>query len=478
MDDNFWKRRKSLASEIEKCYESFGTLIHIPRGMYISDLKRFIFEIEIMPGTKAQNVYSCASDVQMALNLPVFYPYPDGIAIRLVVSEVDIKENRLLKILAGSEFLGSKMKIPLAIGYDPMGKEYIEDLAELQHLIVTGPSGTGKSVALQCIVLSIITRCSIKDVRLIMYDIGANSLELFEEVRHLYTPIVKDVENGCAVLRALVNEMDKRVDIGERECKKLPFLVCIIDEFDDTIASIEDQKMAKKFVNYLNSIIRRGRKAKVILILASHDAKEEKGKVNINGIIPRIAFQCANHHKSSTALGVTGAENLPKDGALLFKSRGGLTPIRLQGSYITESEIREILGNLTADYEDIDMLEIEQSNRMSDVLINNVITDESNQKELAEIIFWILQFFTCSAEGIKREFKMGNRVKKIIKILEQMNIVGELKGNSPREVLPQSVDDIPKEVQEFMEKNGFSIKEIAERISGRSITTLFPNGIK
>lgn len=458
--NHFSKKAKRLKRKIEQCYQSLGVNVNITEVQIIPVLQRFIFRIELLPGTRVQKIFNHAEDIQAALRLHLFYPFRAGTSILIAISEFDVKENRLLKILGSSKFTNSKMQIPIALGYDLMGGMYITDLAKLVHLLVIGPSGTGKSVALRCIVLSIIVRCPVNFARLILFDIGAYSLSVFENVKHLYYPIVKDIETGIVVLESLIAEMERRIVLGENECQSLPFLVCMIDEFDDTIASIENKEESKRFANSINSIIRRGRKVKVILILASHDPTlKNVNNININGIVPRVAFKCAKHHNSLTALGVTGAENLSGEGAILFKSQDKSTPVMLQGSFVTFEEIEKIMTNAPEGYDNIDMLEIKASQIRDDCIFNNIVID-SKKKELADILFWVLCQKTTSALQVQNHFHIGKRATEIMDVLYGMNIVTEQFSKQPREVIPECIGDLSHEALGLLEQHGYGVEQI------------------
>lgn len=448
-----FNRAKGWGHTIKNCYQCLGVNVNVTGVNIISSLLRYIFTVELLPGTRVQTIFTHAKDVQAALGLHLFYPYREGTSIRIAVSEFDIKENRLLKILRSPAFSESKMQIPLALGYDLMGNMYLADLAKLLHLLVVGPSGTGKSIALQCIIMSIIVGCSTNSVRLVLFDIGANSLSVFENIVHLCHPIVKDTETGIVVLESLVAEIDRRCDLNINQCNNLPFLTCVIDEFDDTIASIRDKEDAKRFTDAINTIIRRGRKAKVILILASHDPTLKNAKVNINGIIPRMVFQCAKHQNSSTALGVTGAENLPGEGAMLFKAQSGV-PVPLQGSYITSAEIERILDTAPTCYDDCDVLEIREPETVENGIVLDNTANEKCNKELAHIVLWVLGQETISIRRIQQNFKIGNRATEIMDKLYQWEIVEDKFSNQPRKVLPRSIEAISTESVEFLMKNG------------------------
>ena len=448
-----------LVYQVKKAYQSFGVNIDISKMHLVPALQRFIFLVDILPGTRLQGVFTHAKDVQSILRFFLFYPFRKGTYVLLAVSEVDIKENSLIKILQTFKFLDCDMQIPLALGYDILGSAYIVDLARLFHLLVVGPSGTGKSMALQCMIMSIVVKCPVKHVRLILFDIGANSLQLFEDLRHLYHPLVKDIETGIIVLEALVAEMDKRIMLGEDEREKLPFIICIIDEYDDTIASIDGKEKCQKFIAALNSIIRRGRKAKVVLILASHDPSLKNAKVNISGIVPRIAFKCANHYSSSTALGVTGAENLSGGGTMLFRSQDESTPKLLQGSFITETEIKNVLINRPDENTAVDMLDIKYTEPIESVRPDEITMEKSN-RELAEILLWVLGQKKVSILQIQQKFHIGKRASEIVNILYNMGIITEKFSNQPRKVIPNSTDDLNREIICFLERFNYDLEEI------------------
>jgi S-DNA-T family DNA segregation ATPase FtsK/SpoIIIE len=463
------KAAKGLGRILEESFQGYNAGIEILECQVIPDLLRYIFTVRPANGILEQRIFDRAKSIKCRLGLPLLYPYMEGDTIRIVVSEHDLKENRLLKILRSKQFSESIMKIPLALGYNPMGDMHIADLAKLLHLMIIGPSGTGKSVAMQCIILSIITRCPANSVKLLLFDIGGNSLSHFSNIVHLHHPIVKDVELGIRVLESLGDEMERRIALGENECQCLPFLVCMMDEFDDTISSIDDKKASDRFIAAMNSLILRGRKAKIILILVSHDPTLKNVKIKVNGIVPRIAFQCANHQNSSTALGVTGADKLPGEGAMLFKSQAGIT--HLQGAYVTPEEIEGILSNPPVDCDDGDKLQIRESSGAttdddgnSDAFLGHVKKDK---KELADAVLWVLGRDKVSIRQLQQKFQMGNRAASIIDELHRMNIVAAKFANQPRAVIPVTFEDLSPNVIAILSRHDYTEEQIKEAFADR-----------
>lgn len=449
--------------KIESYYGAFGVRINLTMVQIHDECHRLIYKVRMLPGVKSKAIYDYAKDIKLALELPFFIPYEEDGAIFIAVSEEEIVENSLLKIISSNQFKDAEMEIPLAIGYNYLGKKYITDLAKLIHLVIAGPSGTGKSMALKCAIISMITRCGVEKLRLILFDIGGNSLTFFKDVKHLYHPIVKDYRTGLQVLEALVAEIDSRALVSEDRCKMLPYLVCIIDEFDDTIANICDKSEKDRFQSLLRNIVNRGRKAKVIVIITSLDPNQNRADININGIGSRITFQYLKHQKSMNAIGMPGAENLSGDGALIFRPKGKNELITLQGSYIDDDELMNLLEDAPEGCENLPMLEIcEQSGDFFEE--PEIVYDESKNKELAKIVLYTLGNETMSSNKLQKTFRVGaNHANGMIDSLYKMGLVVEKYANQPRKVLPQCIEDLSEEVIGFLEKHGYS-KEQLENI--------------
>lgn len=450
---------EKVAKAIEKAYRGFKVGIKICGVKTGSDEHSFIFLVKFRKGTRYRSIVKYAEDVRKSAGFATLIPFEDPSGVCLAVSTKRSTANELMNILNDPQFLSTHMDIPIALGYDILGGKRFIDLRQLVHLLVIGASGFGKSVALQCMVISIIAGCSVEKVRLILFDVGANSLSQFEGVQHLFHPIVKDTETGIDVLETLVAEIDERMAQKTGEINHLPYLVCIIDEFDDMIASV-DKKVALRYSNAINSIIRRGRKAKVILVLASHTPTVKTTQIAINGIMSRITFKCQNAKESYTALGETGAELLVAPGEMLFKAKDGGRAVMLRGTYVTDEEIEVFLGEQQTFDENLDMLKIRKSEDIEDIYIRDYAKGIEAKKELADIIYWVLGYKTTSMNKIREKFNMSNRVTDIMKILETLHIVTEQFSKQPREVIPVCVDDLQPETVELLEENGYGLEQI------------------
>lgn len=462
---------ENVAKTIEKAYKGFKVGIRIIGVKIGSDGYSFIFLIKFSKGTRFKSIVKYAEDVRISAGFATLIPFEDSSGVCLAVSTQRSTANGLRDILHDPQFLNACMDIPIAIGYDILGGKKFVDLRRLVHLLVIGASGLGKSVALQCLVLSIISRCSVDQARLILFDIGANSLSQFEGVQHLFYPIVKDTETGINVLEALVTKLDGRMAMVKEEINSLPYLICVIDEFDDMINSV-DKKVALRYTTAINSIIRRGRKAKIILVLASHTPTVKTTQIAINGIMSRITFKCQNAKESYTALGETGAELLAAPGEMMFKAKDGGKAVMLRGAYVTEEEIESLLEEMPKQDADIDMLVINEPGAIGDIYIEDSANDNEAKKELADIIYWVLGHNTMSMVKIRERFNMSNRVTDIMKTLEALHIVTEQFSKQPRKVIPTCIEELSFETICLLEHYGYTtehIRKIFEAKGGENL---------
>jgi len=291
-------------------------------------------------------------------------------------------------------------------------------------------------------------------------------LSAFRDVLHLHHPIVKDVATGITVLESLVAEMERRYELGEEVCQRLPFLICIIDEFDDTIANIVNKDDAKKFTAALDSLIRRARKAKIVLVLASHHPTIKTTGINVNGIDSRIAFRVLKHQNSSTSIGVAGADKLPGNGAMIFKTPGKTE--HLQGAWVTKEEVVQILSTKPEGFGDIETLKIVEPEMLrfppaeEEAVVLNAAMDKAN-KELAHIAFGVLGMKKVSANMLQKEARMGKRANDVIDMLHKMGLVSEKFSNQPRSVAPKCYEDLSPETVAFFEHHGYTTEQIQDK---------------
>lgn len=463
-----------LASLAEQHYQCHGINIRLRLHSYLRDYQHFIFRVVPMPGTKIDGVFERAADIQAALQIHLFQPFRDGVLIFLAVSQLSVRENSLRKMLTSPAFRNSKATLPIALGYDLMGRMVFADLEKMPHAMYAGATRSGKSVGLLCLAISLVCKHPVSEVNLIIFDIGANTLEVLENVPHLSHPIVKDRDPGIHVIQSLMDEMERRIALSGSALCDLPAIICIIDEYISFIDSIDNKQKREKVVNNISNLLRRGRKAKVHMVLATQNPKNKAMGVDLDNITSRMAFKVARFQTSIAILNCAGAEKLPGNGALLYQSVEYPEPIYIQGAYMPEIEIEQLVTRINGIAQSpankfvIPEAATSDYDAVPDALPGAVQPDSEEEEEFVNIVLWTLEHNAISVEKLKRRFSMGNRANRIMDKLCEAGLVSTKFSNQPRSVLPHSVEDIPDAVMNLLTRGGIPSEEVAMAFSRRS----------
>ena len=473
---------EKYVKNIIKYYQSYSVSIGISDAEFKNG--KYVFSVKLMPGTDGKLINRHADDVRRLLELEFFTTYIDNSTIKIVASEKPLKENSLIKILESPEFRESKMEIPYAVGYDIMGEMVIADIVKFPHLLIGGASGSGKSSALHSLVMSIVYKQPPSKVKLLILDFGASGLNMFNQVPHMLTPVVTEIEKGWQCILILREIMEDRLKIlnsidprdRNSQFKKWPFIICIIDEFPNFIMELSAGKNNKMSYMLLMDLLARARKVKIYLVLAAQDASRGNISIKNTNIRAGIAFQCTTWRESKDIIGVPGAENLFGEGSLYFKCPELEGIKRAQGSYMSPEEIMDTLNNMEFDYDDTEwqydaldfelktLAEINSIESGSDGLI----LEDTPEKKLAEIIMWTLKQDEISNKKIMDEYGMGYvKANVFLKDLETFKLVTKLKKGSkrPRNVIPKRMEDIPVNVKDYLKEYGYTESDIKEALN-------------
>jgi S-DNA-T family DNA segregation ATPase FtsK/SpoIIIE len=310
-------------------------------------------------------------------------------------------------------------------------------------------------------------------VNFIIFDIGATSLSGFEGIPHLSYPIIKDEREGIYVLNFLVEEMERRIDLKVEQLLEEPAIVCVIDEFVSLISNINDKKLSENYKTALNNILRRGRKAKIHLILATQNPTAEEMKIDIGNATTRVAFKLASPQTAYSFIGDTGATKLPGKGAMLFRDSTSVTPVRMQGGYISKEDAMQLLSHIKdSNQDDSVVFRIPKYNHSKNVL-NEAMESlpqkaENRDSEFVKIALWCLANNNVSSHKLQKTFSIGNRANRFIDRLTAMKIVSEKNSHLPRAVLPTSVEELSEEARMFFRANNIEDEAITEAIGKRS----------
>ena len=466
---------KKTMKKIKKCFFSYGVAIKLKVAEVVGDGERVIFGAMLKPGTREQAFFNRAGDVQTALRLPLFHAFKEGLFLYLAVAKQAVTENSLMKIFENPLFRNSNAVLPLAVGYDVRGNPRVIDLVKLVHLLVAGSTGSGKTIALICLVLSLIVKQSVNKVNLILMDINANCFEAFRHIPHLSHPIIRSIDAGVHVILNLVKEMDRRYTLPSSEWKHLPRIVFVGDEYVSFIANISDSGIRNLVIAAITNILRNGRKVGMHIVLATQDPTKDSMKVDLGNVTARMAFACAKYHNSIAILGCKGAEQLPGKGAMLFKSPEHPDPVYLQGAYMEESEVKRIVDIVNARNHDfgnkfvIPELDAStpQTPQEAPVALEYIIPNED--RKLADIIMWTLGRETVAAQPIQQRFRMDKRANDFLDRMYQMGIVVKKFASQPRRVVPKCFEELSTETVELLNRNGYTDNQIRE-IFGESVS--------
>lgn len=461
---------KKIAHKIEDHYSYHGVHIKLQLLSVTNSGERFVFRVRLKPGTKVSLFFERASDIQIALHMQLFQPFRDGLNLCLAVSKNSDMQNSLMRMLKSRIFYRSRDWLPIAIGYNLRQEMIFVDLAKTPHVMYAGSTNSGKSMGLICLILSLLVKQPVRNVNLIIFDVGANTLGVFSDIPYLSYPIVKDYETGIYVIKKLVEEMEKRIKLCQDQLRNLPAVVCVIDEYVSFINNISDKQQSKMIANDISNLIRRGRHAKMHLAISTQDPILKNMKVDVGNITTRMAFRCAKFQNSIAILGESGAEKLSGKGALLLKANDYPEPIYIQGAFISSDMLVQLVDNVKEREHDLDNKFLIPELDISELPMR--ICEDGNQicnkdKKIAQIIIWVLGRNKISANQIKNHFSMGNKAYNIVEQLCEMGLVAEKFANQQRRVLPQSLEGVPDKVREFLRRHGYTEDMVAEAIGNR-----------
>lgn len=476
---NMKKRARKIAQWIEHHYFCHGIKVKLRLCRCLKDWQRLLFQVRLMPGTRVDGIFDRASDIKAALQIPLFQPFKDGVQIFLAVSQEPVRENSLGKMLTSQKFYSSKAKLPLALGYDLMGRMVFADLEKMPHAMYAGATRSGKSFGLICLILSLIFKHPVSEVNLVIFDIGANTLDVFDSIPYLSCPIVKDKDEGIHVIQSLAEEMERRINLSSSELCDCPAIVCVMDEYPSFMNSIDSGEPRQKVADNISNLLRRGRKAKIHMVLATQDPKNKTMGVEIGNITSRMAFKVARYQTSIAILNCAGAEKLPGNGAMLYWSEEYPEPLYIQGAYMPVDAVERLVGRIVrineANQPFGNKFVIPETDRVdfftpSDALPETVQADSRAEQNFANIILWTLEQNEISVEKIKRQFSMGNRANGIMDKLCEAGLVSGKFSNQPRKVLPLSVEDIPDAIMGLLTRYGYTIEDVAVALNKRNPT--------
>lgn len=417
------------------------------------------YELEPSPGVKISKIVSLHDNLSLSLASPgirIEAPIPGKSAIGIEVPNKVKDSVHLREIIESDAFENLDSSVPLTLGKDISGNAIVSSIDKMPHLLIAGATGSGKSVCINGILMGILYKSAPEDVRLILIDPKVVELGIYNGIPHLLIPVVTDPKKAAFALAWAVDEMEKRykafAETGVRDVsgynekmkvageKTMPKIVIVVDELSDLM-----MVAAKEVEDYITRLAQMARAAGIHLILATQRPSVDVITGTIKANIPsRIAFSVSSSIDSRTILDMSGAEKLLGKGDMLFYPSSFPKPKRLQGAFVSDQEVENVLAFVKKHTDDAEYDE-EALNTM-EKKVQKSFTDEDPL--LYDAVDIILTQEQASISFIQRKLKIGYaRAARIVDQIEEMGIVGPNEGTKPRKLL------MTKEQIENMKEN-------------------------
>ena len=434
------------------------------------------------PGTKASKITSLSKDLARSLSVPsvrVVEVIPGKSVVGLEIPNKHRALVRLRDILSSEQYLTSSTPLTLALGKDIAGVPVVTDLSRMPHLLVAGTTGSGKSVGINVMLLSILFKVTPDEVRLILIDPKMLELSIYDGIPHLLTPVVTDMKDAANVLNWCVFEMERRyklmANLGVRNLlsfnhkvqtaanlgnpishpfynpnvsidfqnkqylEKLPYIIVMIDEFADMMMVV-----GKKVEEQIARIAQKARAAGIHMILATQRPSVDVITGLIKANIPtRIAFQVSSRIDSRTILDQQGAEQLLGHGDLLYLPPGSGIPVRIHGAFVSDDEVHKVVAALKATSPEApnnNFINMEQIQNLPEITTSGSNCSEEDPL-YDEAVAIVTSSRKASISYLQRRLKIGfNRAANLIEEMQNQGVVSQVQNNGIREVLAPAGD--------------------------------------
>lgn len=436
------------AALIESTLASFGVrakVVHYSVGPTVTR-----FELKPEMGVRVSKIEGLSNELAMALeatHIRIEAPIPGKSAVGIEIPNTKAASVPLHDVLASDAFQHGKGHILVALGKDITGKTVVTDLAKAPHLLIAGSTGSGKSVCINSIITSIIYHSRPDEVKLMLIDPKVVELSVYNGIPHLRTEVVTDMKKAQGTLNWAVREMEARYQLfagakvrnieGYNKMypdKKMPYILLIVDEFADLM-----NVAAKEVEVLIQRLTQKARAAGIHLILATQRPSADVITGVIKSNIPsRIAFMVESGLNSRIILDEGGAESLLGKGDMLFKQAGALSTVRIQGAFISDEEVEDVVNYVRAEcirqeshvvYEPIDLSIPEKTEKEEEMV-------EEQDDLMPEASEWVLDTKRASVSALQRRFRIGyTRAGRLMDTMERLGIVGPAEGAKPRDIL-------------------------------------------
>ncbi|MEK6733065.1 MAG: DNA translocase FtsK, partial [Candidatus Omnitrophota bacterium] len=462
----FGENLEESASILEDTLRDFGIetkVVDISKGPVITR-----YELQPAPGVKVNRITSLSDDIALtmkATTVRIVAPIPGKSCVGIEVPNADTSMVFLREILESAEYqkAAASSKLAMALGKDISGKSVVTDLGDMPHLLIAGTTGSGKTVCVNSLIMSMVYNATPEELKFLMVDPKMVELAIYNGLPHLLCPVVTDAKKVSGALGWVVGEMESRYKMlakiavrnitafNQKSEEKLPYIVVIIDELADLMMIAQED-----IENAITRLAQLSRAVGIHMILATQRPSVDVVTGVIKANFPaRISFKVASKVDSRTVLDMNGADKLLGKGDMLFLEPGNAKPIRAQGTFLTDPEIEKVVNFIKAQQELVYDNEILEHQKKSVSGRGGFEKDEF----FDEAVQMVLETGQASVSMLQRRLRLGyTRAARIIDAMEEEGIIGPFRGSKPREIL----------IQEYQPKEETSKEEISE---GQDLTT-------
>lgn len=502
-DDLKMCKARELAEEIEESYRNHNVQVIIRKKGYNPCYgDGFKFQVKLGDRTRIENIERLIPTMRVNLRQPhLQYLSENGVLYLTTYSPAPLSiDNDLRHCLHSEEYrlCFQRMKIAHPVGVNADGIPKICDLAEYPHAMICGTTMSGKSTALKCL-LTTLAYYPDDDINLLIADRGSD-LSVFGDLPHCSCPIIHDPNEFTNAILLLEEEMNRRneMDLSERHAlERLPYIICVIDEFS---WFINNTSHSEETIAAINSILEYGRHTKIHMVVAIHDPKRDIMKVERTNLRVQLAFETVNSRKSSTILGDVGAEKLHGRGEMIFHR--GEDTIKLRGFNVDDDELAKVCANectlgtlafsgvlsdnISDDTVDSspcqkhkfvisagDLYKRRTESLMSFTSTQNVSSNKDEQEhKFSNVVLWVLSQTSVSINSIQKVCGVGNYyARDFYNSLTSYGVLGGMAERGRRTVILQSIEDMPSELRDRLDRCGITDDDIVAAIAKRPTDT-------
>ena len=436
---------------LEETMNDFGISVkvtNVERGPVITR-----YELEPAPGVKLNKIVVLGDDISLAMkaqSVRIVAPIPGKGRVGVEVPNMQSSLVFLKDILSSREFTETKYKLPLALGKDITGQPVVADLGDMPHLLIAGTTGSGKTVCVNCLILSLLLKFSPEQLKFLMVDPKMVELAPFNGMPHLLCPVVTEAKKAAVALSWLVGEMEERYRMlakaGARNItaynsqpgqEKMPYIVIIVDELADLMSVARDQ-----IESAIARLAQLSRAVGIHLILATQRPSVDVITGVIKANFPsRVSFKVPSKVDSRTVLDMNGADKLLGKGDMLFLRPGESKLIRAQGALVSDKEIDRIVAFVKQQAEPVYRAEVLKEQGKS-------FTGGGDKDEMySEAVRVVMETNQASVSILQRRLRLGySRAARIIDMMEQDGLVGPFEGSKPRKIIIDREDWLQKDM--------------------------------